>query len=266
MNTSDKVPYRPYWAGSSLTFDKFIVGTANQLAVAEAKKVADRSKLSSNPLFICGDAGLGKTHLLQAIANQIRIDRLHEKVCYLCAERFVADVIRAYQTNKFEDFKAFYHQLDVLLIDSVQFFSGKHKTQEELFYAFDALHGAGKQIILAGDTHPNELLEIDLGLISRFCGGVTVALEPLDLDTRVEILMLKSSDYEMPIGEEVAHFIAERFTKNIRELDGALKTVIAYARFYDLQITVDSVKDALKKFIQVRPIMTEEVVSLDEKT
>lgn len=175
MNTSDKVPYRAYWAGSSLTFDNFVVGTENQLAVAEAKKVADRSKLSSNPLFIYGDVGLGKTHLLQAIANQIRIDCPHEKVCYLCAERFVADVIRAYKTNKFDDFKNFYHHLDVLLIDSVQFFSGKRKTQEELFYIFDELVGAGKQIILAGNIHPNALLEIDPGLISRFGGGVTVA-------------------------------------------------------------------------------------------
>lgn len=265
MNTSDKVPYRPFWAGSSLSFDNFVVGIANQLAVAEAKKVADRSKLSSNPLFIYGDVGLGKTHLLQAIANQIRIDRPHEKVCFLHAERLVADVIRAYQTNKFDDFKTFYHGLDVLLIDGVQFLSGKRKTQEELFYTFDELVGAGKQIILAGNTHPNELLEIDPGLVSRFCGGVTVVLESLDLDMRVEILLRKSCDYEMPIGVEVAHFIAERVTASVRELEGVLKTIIAYARFYNLQITVDSVKDALEKFIPVRPIMTEEVVCLDEK-
>ena len=132
MNTSDTVPYRPYWAGSSLTFDNFVVGTANQLAVAAAKNVIERSKLSSNLLYVYGDVGLGKTHLLQAIANQISIDRPHEKVCCLCAERFVADVIRAYQHNKFDDFKDFYHHLDVLLIDNVQHFSGKCKTQEML--------------------------------------------------------------------------------------------------------------------------------------
>ena len=260
MNTSDKVPYRPYWAGSPLIFDNFVVGIANQMALAEAKKVAYQSRLSSNPLFIYGDVGLGKTHLLQAIANQIRIDGPDEKVCFLHAERFVADVVRAYQTNKFDHFKDFYHGLDVLLIDSVQFFYGKRKTQEELFYAFDELVGAGKQIILAGNTHPNELLEIDPGLISRFGGGVTVALGPLDLDTRIEILLLKSRDYEMPIGEEVAHFIAERVTENIRELEGALKTIIAYARFYDLQISVELVKDAIKKFIPI----TEAIVTDEE--
>lgn len=264
MNTSDKVPYRPYWAGSSLSFDNFVVGKSNQLALAEAKKVAYQSRLSSNPLFIYGDVGLGKTHLLQAIANQIRIDGPDEKVCFLHAERFVADVVRAYQTNKFQEFKDFYHHLDVLLIDNVQYFSEKCKTQEMLFYVFDELFDAGKQIILAGDTHPNELLGIDPGLISRFGGGVTVAFEPLDLDMRVDILLLKSCDYEMPIGDEVAHFIAKRVTKNIRELEGALKTIIAYARFNKLQITVDSVKDVFVKIISARQIVKEELVILAE--
>lgn len=265
MNTSDKVPYRPYWAGSPLIFDNFVVGKSNQLALAEAKKVAYQSRLSSNPLFIYGDVGLGKTHLLQAIANQIRIDGPDEKVCYVPAMRLVEDVILAYKTNKFDDFKDFYCELDVLLIDDVQFFSGKRITQEKLLYAFDELVGAGKQIILAGNTHPNELLEIDPGLISRFGGGVTVALGPLDLDTRVEILLRKSFDYEMPICEEVAHYIAERATENIRELEGTLKTVIAHAKINKLQITVDLVEDVFVKLIPARPILAAEVVRLDEQ-
>lgn len=265
MNTSDKVPYRPFWAGSSLTFDNFVVGTGNRLAVATAKKLVERSKLPSNLLYVYGNVGLGKTHLLQAIANQICIDRPDEKVCYLDAECFVADVVAAYQTNKFDDFKAYYQQLDVLLIDNVQCFSGKCKTQEMLFYLFDELLDSGKQIILAGNTHPNELLKIDPALISRFCGGVTIAIEILDFDTRVEILLLKSCEYEIPIGEEEAHYIAERVTETVRELEGVLKTVIAYAKFYDLRISVDLVRDALKNFIPARQAMTAEVVRLDEQ-
>jgi replicative DNA helicase len=263
MNTSDKVPYRPFWAGSSLTFDNFVVGTANQLAVAEAKKVADHSNLSSNPLFIYGDDGLGKTHLLQAIANQIRIDRPHEKVCFLHAERFVSDVVRAYQTNKFQDFKDFYHSLDLLLIDDIQFLSGKSKTQEELFYIYEGLIGAGKQIILAGDIPLNKIPGVESRLISRLVGGLTVAVESPDIQTRVSILLCKSNSYKTTVDEEVAFFIAKNVRSNIRALEGALVRVNAYAKFHNLPITVGLTKEALKDIISMEEGNAREKSSLN---
>jgi len=263
MNTSDKVPYRAYWAGSSLTFDNFVVGKSNQLALDAAKKVAEQSRLSNNPLFIYGDDGLGKTHLLQAIANQIRIDRPHEKVCFLHAERFVSDVVRAYQTNKFQDFKDFYHSLDLLLIDDIQFLSGKSKTQEELFYIYEGLIGAGKQIILAGDIPLNKIPGVESRLISRLVGGLTVAVESPDIQTRVSILLCKSDIYKTTIDEEVAFFIAKNVRSNIRALEGSLARVNAYVKYHKIPMTVALAKEVLKDIISMEESNASEKSSLN---
>jgi chromosomal replication initiator protein len=162
----------------SLTFENFVIGKANQLAFAAATQVAELPKISYNPLFVYGGVGLGKTHLLQAIGNQIRISNPQTKICYMHAERYIADVVRAYQTNKFEEFKQFYHSLDVLLIDDIQFFAGKAKTQEEFFYAFNTLVDSQKQVILTSDTFPKEIMGLESRLVSRFGWGLTVAIEP----------------------------------------------------------------------------------------
>ncbi|OGQ52433.1 MAG: hypothetical protein A3J24_13230 [Deltaproteobacteria bacterium RIFCSPLOWO2_02_FULL_53_8] len=247
-----ETPYRKLWGSSSLLFDNFVIGKTNQLAVSAATQVAIAPTVSHNPLFIYGGVGLGKTHLIQAIANQICINRPQEKVCCLHAERFVLDVVRAYQANKFEEFKQYYRSLDVLLIDDVQFFAGKSKTQEQFFDIFNALVESNKQIILTSDTTPNGMTGIEPRLISRFGGGLTVSIDPPDLGARVSILLLKSGDYKIPIGEEVATFIAEQVTSDIREMKGALGRVEAFARFHDRPITIDLAREALKGLISAQ--------------
>ncbi|MFZ2542328.1 MAG: DnaA/Hda family protein, partial [Gallionella sp.] len=167
---------------SNLTYDNFVIGKANQLAFAAATQVSELPGISYNPLFIYGGVGLGKTHLLQAIGNQIRLNNKQMKICYMHAERYVADVVRAYQTNKFEEFKQFYNSLDVLLIDDIQFFAGKAKTQEEFFYAFNTLVDSHKQVILTSDTFPKEITGLESRLVSRFGWGLTVAIEPPELE------------------------------------------------------------------------------------
>lgn len=241
-----EIPYRKPKANPSMLFENFVIGKANQLAVSAATQVAEAPNDSHNPLFIYGGGGLGKSHLIQAIANRICINRPQAKVCYLHAERFVSDVIQAYQANKFEEFEQYYRSLDVLLIDDVQFFSGKSKTQEQFFDIFNALVDSHKQIILASDTHPCEMSGIESRLISRFGGGLTVAIEPPDLESRVSILLLKSGDYKIPIVEEVAIFIAEHVTSDIRKQEGALKRVVAFAKFHNRPITIELVKEVLQ--------------------
>ncbi|MDP2805774.1 MAG: DnaA/Hda family protein [Gallionellaceae bacterium] len=247
-----EAPYRKSKANPSMLFDNFVIGKANQLAVSAATQVAEAQNVSHNPLFIYGGVGIGKSHLIQAIANQLCINRPQARVCYLHAERFVSDVVRAYQTNKFEEFEQYYRSLDVLLIDDVQFFSGKSKTQEQFFDIFNALVDSHKQIILASDTTPSGMTGIEPRLISRFGGGLTVSIEPPDLETRVSILLLKSGDYKIPIGEEMATFIAEQVTSDIREMKGALGRVHAYAKFHNLHVTIDLAKEALKDLISAQ--------------
>lgn len=233
----------------SLTFENFVIGKANQLAFAAATQVAELPGVSYNPLFIYGGVGLGKTHLAQAIGNQIRLNNPQTKVCYMHAERYVADVVRAYQTNKFEEFKQYYHSLDVLLIDDIQFFSGKAKTQEEFFYAFNSLVDSHKQVILTSDTFPKELTGLESRLVSRFGWGLTIGIEPPELEMRVAILLKKATLSGYTLNDAVAFFIAKHVNSNVRELEGALKRVEAYTKFHKRSISVESAKEALKDIL-----------------
>ncbi len=245
----------------NLTFGNFVIGKANQLAFAAATQVAELPGVSYNPLFIYGGVGLGKTHLLQAIGNQVRSNNSQIKICYMHAERYVADVVRAYQTNKFEEFKQFYHSLDVLLIDDIQFFAGKAKTQEEFFYAFNTLVDSHKQVILTSDTFPKEISGLETRLVSRFGWGLTVAIEPPELEMRVAILLKKASLGGYSLDDAVAFFIAKHVSSNVRELEGALKRVEAYAKFHKRNISVDTAKEALKDILvaQSRQISIENI-------
>ena len=233
----------------SLTFDNFVIGKANQLAFAAATQVAELPGVSYNPLFIYGGVGLGKTHLTQAIGNQICVNRPQAKVCYMHAERYVADVVRAYQTNKFEEFKQYYHSLDVLLIDDIQFFAGKAKTQEEFFYAFNTLVDSNKQVILTSDTFPKELTGLESRLVSRFGWGLTIGIEPPELEMRVAILLKKAAISGYALNDAVAFFIAKHVNSNVRELEGALKRVEAYSKFHNRIISVETAKEALKDIL-----------------
>ncbi|MBI5429116.1 MAG: chromosomal replication initiator protein DnaA [Nitrosomonadales bacterium] len=245
----------------NLAFDNFVIGKANQLAFAAATQVAELPGVSYNPLFIYGGVGLGKTHLLQAIGNQIRLNNPQAKICYMHAERYVADVVRAYQTNKFEEFKQFYHSLDILLIDDIQFFAGKAKTQEEFFYAFNTLVDSHKQVILTSDTFPKEIAGLESRLVSRFGWGLTVAIEPPELEMRVAILLKKASLGGYTLDDTVAFFVAKHVNSNIRELEGALKRVEAYAKFHKRIISVETAKEALKDILvaQSRQISVENI-------
>ena len=243
----------------SLTFDNFVIGKANQLAIAAANQVSELPGVSYNPLFVYGGVGLGKTHLLQAIGNQIKVNDPQVKICYMHAERYVADVVRAYQTNKFEEFKKFYHSLDVLLIDDIQFFAGKAKTQEEFFYAFNTLIDSHKQVILTSDTFPKEISGLESRLVSRFGWGLTIAIEPPELEMRVAILLKKATLSGFLLDNEVAFFIAKHINSNVRELEGALKRVEAYAKFHKRNISVEATKEALKDIL----IAQTRMVSID---
>ncbi len=233
----------------SLTFDNFVIGKANQLAFAAATQVAELPGVSYNPLFIYGGVGLGKTHLAQAIGNQIKTTNPQAKICYMHAERYVADVVRAYQTNKFEEFKQYYHSLDILLIDDIQFFAGKAKTQEEFFYAFNTLIDSHKQVILTSDTFPKEITGLENRLVSRFGWGLTIAIEPPELEMRVAILLKKAALSGYALDEAVAFFVAKHVSSNVRELEGALKRVEAYAKFHKRIISLDTAKEALKDIL-----------------
>lgn len=243
----------------SLTFENFVIGKANQLAFAAATQVAGLPGVSYNPLFIYGGVGLGKTHLLQAIGNQIRLNNPQSKISYMHAERYVADVVRAYQTNKFEEFKQFYHSLDVLLIDDIQFFAGKAKTQEEFFYAFNILVDSHKQVILTSDTFPKEIAGLESRLVSRFGWGLTVAIEPPELEMRVAILLKKAAISGYSLNDAVAFFIAKHVNSNVRELEGALKRVEAYAKFHKRNISVETAKESLKDIL----VAQSRLVSID---
>lgn len=233
----------------SLTFDNFVTGKANQLAFAAASQVAELPGASYNPLFVYGGVGLGKTHLIQAIGNQIKINNPQAKICYMHAERYVSDVVRAYQSNKFEEFKQYYHSLDILLIDDIQFFAGKTKTQEEFFYAFNTLIDSHKQVIMTSDTFPKEIVGLDSRLVSRFGWGLTVAIEPPELEMRVAILLKKAALGGYVLDETVAFFVAKHVNSNVRELEGALKRVEAYAKFHRRSISVETAKEALKDIL-----------------
>lgn len=236
----------------AFSFDSFVTGKANQLARAAALQVAENPGTAYNPLFVYGGVGLGKTHLIQAIGNHIQEQNSGAKISYLHAERYVSDVVRAYQHKAFDDFKRYYHSLDLLLIDDIQFFSGKARTQEEFFYAFNALIESKKQVIITCDTYPKQISNMEDRLISRFGWGLTVAIEPPELEMRVAILLKKAEAEGFHLDNDVAFFIAKQIRSNVRELEGALKKVIAYSRFTGHIIGLELAKEALKDLLAVQ--------------
>ncbi len=236
----------------TFTFDSFVTGKANQLARAAALQVAEHPGTAYNPLFIYGGVGLGKTHLLQAIGNLVQDRNPNAKIRYIHAEQYVSDVVRAYQHKAFDGFKKYYHSLDLLLIDDIQFFSGKTRTQEEFFYAFNALIEAHKQVIITCDTYPKEISGMEDRLISRFGWGLTVAIEPPELEMRVAILIKKAEADGLGLVEDVAFFIAKHIQSNVRELEGGLKRVIAYSNFAGQPISVELAREALKDLLAIQ--------------
>ncbi len=247
------VPARPseHRVNPAFTFTSFIGGKANQLARAAALQVSQNPGQAYNPLFVYGTTGLGKTHLVQAIGNQLLEHNPRANIRYIHAEQFVTDVVRAYQHKAFDAFKRSYHTLDLLLIDDIQFFGGKSRTQEEFFYAFNALIEGGKQVVITSDRFPKEIANIDDRLISRFGWGLTVSVEPPELEMRVAILIKKAESEGLLLEEDVAFFIAKHIRSNVRELEGGLKRVLAYSRFNNVPVTIGAAKEALKDLLAV---------------
>jgi len=236
----------------NFTFDKFVKGKSNEFAYAAAHQVAESPGGANNPLLIYGGVGLGKTHLMHAVGNAMLHDKPNAKVLYLHSERFVANMVRALQTNTMDEFKRFYRSVDLLLIDDIQFFAGKDRSQEEFFHTFNSLLENNKQIIITCDRYPKEVSGLEERLRSRFGWGLTVAVEPPELETRVAILMSKAEAQGVHLNSDVAFFIAKRIRSNVRELEGALKRVIANAQFTGREITTDFVKEALKDLLTLQ--------------
>jgi chromosomal replication initiator protein len=236
----------------NLTFDTFVTGKANQLARAASIQVAHNPGTSYNPMFLYGGVGLGKTHLIHAIGNHLLQEKPNARIRYIHAEQYVSDVVRAYQQKAFDRFKRYYHSLDLLLIDDIQFFSGKSRTQEEFFYAFEALLSNKAQVIITSDTYPKEMAGIDDRLISRFDSGLTVAIEPPELEMRVAILMKKAISEGIPMSEDVAFFVAKHLRSNVRELEGALRKILAYVRFHGREVTIEVARTALKDLLSIQ--------------
>ena len=233
------------------TFDNFVEGKSNQLARAAASQVADNPGSAYNPLFIYGGTGLGKTHLLHAVGNGILRNNPNAKIAYMHSERFVQDMVRALQNNAMEKFKQYYRSVDALLIDDIQFFAGKDRTQEEFFHTFNALLEGNQQIILTSDRYPKEV-DVEDRLKSRFGWGLTIAIEPPELETRVAILKRKAEESNINLADEVAFFIAKRLRSNVRELEGALNRVVANANFTGRPITIDFVREALRDLLALQ--------------
>ena len=244
--------YKNTYLNKKFLFDSFVEGNSNQLARAAALQVAEKPGEAYNPLFIYGGVGLGKTHLMHAIGNTILKHNPDAKILYLHSERFVADMVKALQTNSINEFKRFYRSLNALLIDDIQFFAGKDRSQEEFFHTFNALLEGQQQIILTSDRYPKEIEGVEERLKSRFGWGLTVAVEPPELETRVAILMSKAEHSQIDLPYEVAFFIAKRIRSNVRELEGALRRVIANAHFTGKPITIEFVNEALRDLLALQ--------------
>ena len=244
--------YKNSYLNKKFLFDSFVEGNSNQLARAASLQVAERPGDAYNPLFIYGGVGLGKTHLMHAIGNAILKNNPEAKVLYLHSERFVADMVKALQTNSINEFKRFYRSLNALLIDDIQFFAGKDRSQEEFFHTFNALLEGQQQIILTSDRYPKEIEGVEERLKSRFGWGLTVAVEPPELETRVAILISKAELSNIELPYEVAFFIAKRIRSNVRELEGALRRVIANAHFTGKPITIEFVNEALRDLLALQ--------------
>ena len=243
----------------TFTFENFVEGKSNQLARAAAWQVADNPKHGYNPLFLYGGVGLGKTHLMHAVGNHLLKKNPNAKVVYLHSERFVADMVKALQLNAINEFKRFYRSVDALLIDDIQFFAKKERSQEEFFHTFNALLEGGQQVILTSDRYPKEIDGLEERLKSRFGWGLTVAVEPPELETRVAILMKKADQASVELPHDAAFFIAQRIRSNVRELEGALKRVIAHAHFMGRDITIELIRESLKDLLALQ----DKLVSVD---
>ncbi|MBV4461131.1 chromosomal replication initiator protein DnaA [Pseudomonas sp. COR58] len=243
----------------TFTFENFVEGKSNQLARAAAWQVADNPKHGYNPLFLYGGVGLGKTHLMHAVGNHLLKKNPNAKVVYLHSERFVADMVKALQLNAINEFKRFYRSVDALLIDDIQFFARKERSQEEFFHTFNALLEGGQQVILTSDRYPKEIEGLEERLKSRFGWGLTVAVEPPELETRVAILMKKADQAKVELPHDAAFFIAQRIRSNVRELEGALKRVIAHSHFMGREITIELIRESLKDLLALQ----DKLVSVD---
>ena len=241
------------------TFDNFVEGKSNQLAKAAASQVVDNPGGSYNPLFLYGSTGLGKTHLLHAVGNGLMQRKKDATVVYMHSERFVQDMVKALQNNAIEEFKNYYRSVDALFIDDIQFFANKERSQEEFFHTFNALLEGNQQIILTSDRYPKEIEGVEDRLKSRFGWGLTIAIEPPELETRVAILMRKAVENKIHLPDEVAFFIAKRLRSNVRELEGALNRVIANANFTGRPITIDFVREVLRDLLALQ----EKLVTID---
>ena len=259
VSESRVLPQHQHNLVQSYTFDSFVEGKSNQLALAAAQQVAENPGDSYNPLFLYGGVGLGKTHLMHAIGNALLSKNPAAKIVYLHSERFVADMVKALQLNAISDFKRYYRSVDALLIDDIQFFANKDRSQEEFFHTFNALLEGGQQMILTCDRYPKEIEGLEERLKSRFGWGLTVAVEPPELETRVAILMKKAEQSKIDLSPEAAFFIAQRIRSNVRELEGALKRVIASANFTGRPFDIDLIKDSLKDLLALQ----DRQVSLD---
>ena len=252
LNASAAPNVRSTGLNQSFNFNNYVTGRANQLARAAAIQVAENPGQAYNPLFIYGGVGLGKTHLLQSIGNHLKQLKPEANIRYLHAERYVSDVVKAYENKAFDEFKRQYHSLDLLLIDDIQFFAKKTRTQEEFFYAFNTLIEEKKQIVITCDTYPKEIIDVDERLRTRFSWGLTVAVEPPELEMRVAILLKKAEESKVNISEDVAFFVAKQIRSSVRELEGALNRIIAMAKFTGHAIDIHLAKDALRDLIAVR--------------
>ncbi|MFA7270596.1 MAG: chromosomal replication initiator protein DnaA [Sterolibacterium sp.] len=243
---ADNLTYEKSRLNPSFSFDTLVTGRANDLARAAAQQVALNPGTSYNPLFIYGGVGLGKTHLIHALGNEVWNHNPDLVIRYVHAEDYFADVVRAYQQKAFDVFKRYYRSLDLLLIDDIQFFNNKNRTQEEFFYAFNALVEAKKQIVITSDTYPKDVTGLEERLVSRFDWGLTVQIEPPEPEMRVAILKKKAEAAKIDLGDDVAFLIAKNLRSNVRELEGALNKVLAYARFHGRNVSIDVAKEALK--------------------
>jgi chromosomal replication initiator protein len=252
MNAPSESIGNPTRLNATLNFDNLIEGSANRMARAASLHVANMPGVLYNPLFIYGGVGLGKTHLMHAIGNQLLSQRPLAKVLYIHAEQFVSDVVRAYQRKTFDEFKNRYHNLDLLLIDDVQFFANKERTQEEFFNAFEALLTRKSHIVMTSDTYPKGLLNIHERLVSRFDAGLTVALEPPELELRVAILINKTLAEGLVMPEEVAFFVAKNVRSNVRELEGALRKILAFSKFNHKEISIALARESLRDLLSIQ--------------
>lgn len=257
--TAEPVVKHTSYLNRGFTFENFVEGKSNQLARAAAWQVADNPKHGYNPLFLYGGVGLGKTHLMHAVGNHLLKKNPNAKIVYLHSERFVADMVKALQMNQINEFKRYYRSVDALLIDDIQFFARKERSQEEFFHTFNALLEGGQQVILTSDRYPKEIDGLEERLKSRFGWGLTVAVEPPELETRVAILMKKAEQARIDLPPDAAFFIAQRIRSNVRELEGALKRVIAHAHFMGREITIELIRESLKDLLALQ----DKLVSID---